>query len=192
MPPELILASASPGRRELLARLRLPFEILPANVDETPQAAESPARLVARLARAKAQSVFAQHPQAVVIGSDQVADLDGVILGKPGSREAAAEQLRRQSGRRVVFRTGLCVLAPTTPPQEAVVDVQTTYRRLSDAEIERYIGAEDIVATAGSMQSEGLGITLVEAIRSDDPTALIGLPLITLRRMLARAGLAVP
>lgn len=190
--PPLVLASASPWRRELLARLGLAFAAIPADIDETPTPGESPRALVARLAAGKAAAIARQRPEAVIIGSDQVAGLDGEIIGKPGDNATAAAQLRRQSGRRVVFYTGLCVLAPGRAPQETVVTVETRFRELADAEIARYLAAEDVTGCAGSIKSEGLGITLVEAIASDDPTALIGLPLIALRRMLAGAGLDLP
>lgn len=192
MQPNLILASGSSGRRALLDRLKLDYRIVPPDIDESPRPGETPPELVARLARAKAETVFAVHPEAVVIGSDQVADLHGDILGKPSEPERAKAQLRRMSGQTVVFRTGVCVLAPACAPEVAVVDVETRFRALTDAEIERYVAAEDVTDTAGSIKSEALGITLVESIRSDDPTTLIGLPLITLRRMLAAAGIALP
>ncbi len=188
MTAPLILASASPFRRELLARLRLPFTVEPADIDENAQPDEAPADLVARLAREKAETVHRRRPDAAVIGSDQVADLNGLVLGKPGSREQAIAQLRQQAGRTVIFRTGLCLLVPDAAPQTAVIDVETRFRALDDAEIARYVDLEAVTATAGSIKAEGLGISLVEHIRSDDPTALIGLPLITLCRMLRAAG----
>ena len=129
-----------------------------------------------------------RRPGAAVIGSDQVADLDGLVLGKPGSRDQAIAQLRQQAGRTVIFRTGLCLLAPDTAPQTTVIDVETRFRALDEAEITRYVDLEVVTATAGSIKAEGLGISLVEHIRSDDPTVLIGLPLITLCRMLRAAG----
>lgn len=191
--PILILASGSPWRRRLLDRLGLDYRAIAPDIDETPEPGEAPAGLVRRLAAAKARAVLARHPEAVVIGSDQVAELDGDILGKPGSRQAAIEQLRRQSGRRVVFHTGVALCAPgRESPLTACVPVTTTFRSLSDAEIERYVDAEDVTATAGSLKSEGLGIALVESIASDDPTALVGLPLITVRRMLAEVGVKIP
>lgn len=189
----LILASGSPWRRQLLDRLRLPYEAVSPDIDESARVGESPADLVQRLAVEKAAAVSARRPEAVVIGSDQVAELDGDIIGKPGGRDAAVAQLRRQSGRRVVFHTGVAVCRPGHA--EALrdrVEVVTTFRELSDAEIARYVAAEDVTATAGSIKSEGLGITLVESIHSDDPTALVGLPLIALRRMLTTAGYVLP
>lgn len=188
--PELILASGSPWRRQLLDRLGLPYRAVAPDVDETPRPGETPADLVHRLAEAKARAIFERHPDAVVIGSDQVAELDGEVIGKPGSRRAAIEQLRRQSGRRVVFHTGVALFAPgRNAPLVECIPVTTIFRALTDAEIERYVDAEDVTATAGSIKSEGLGIALVESITSDDPTALVGLPLITVRRMLAEVGI---
>lgn len=190
--PTIILASSSPWRRALLQRLGLPHQAIAPDVDETALDGETPAELVARLARAKAEAVAVSNPEAIVIGSDQVADLNGAILGKPGTNARARDQLRRQSGREVVFRTGICICVADAPPDIACVDVTTRFRVLDDDEIARYVTAEDVTGTAGSIKSEGLGITLVEAIHSDDPSALVGLPLITLRRMLARAGVALP
>lgn len=192
MTTPLILASSSPWRRTLLERLGVPYRAISPEVNETPQNGETPTALVARLARAKAEAVFVHNPEAVVIGSDQVADLDGDILGKPGTVDRAKAQLRRQSGREVVFHTGVCVCAPGAEAEVAVVEVTTCFRTLDDNEIARYVAAEDVTGTAGSIKSEGLGITLVTAVRSDDPSALVGLPLITLRRMLAQAGIALP
>ena len=192
-PPALILASSSRWRRALLDRLGLHYEVVAPEVDETPQADEPADALVLRLARAKAEAVAREHPRHVVIGSDQVAGLDGAIIGKPGSRARAIEQLQRQSGREVHFHTGVCVIAPDlAEPLTELSTVRTRFRALTREQIERYVDAEDVTATAGSIKSEGLGITLVEAIESDDPSALIGLPLIALRRMLDQAGLGLP
>ncbi len=189
----LILASSSRGRRELLRRLGIKFDATSPDIDETPLPGENAPDLVQRLARIKAESVFATWPKAIVIGSDQVADLDGEILGKPGSEHNAIEQLRRQSGRTVVFHTGLCVCAPTLAAPRVTIDTVTTrFRTLTDDEIIRYVKSEDVTATAGSIKSEGQGIALVEAIESRDPTSLIGLPLIALRHLLAEAGLSLP
>ena len=188
----LILASSSPHRRELLARLRLAFEAIAPNVDETPRPNESPAALVERLSLAKARAVAAQHPDAVVIGSDQVAAIAAApqpdTLGKPKDRSAAIAQLRRLSGRRIQFLTGLCVMAPTAPPDLAIETTDVVFRHLTDSEIATYIDREQPFGCAASFRSERLGIALVESIRGDDPNALIGLPLIRLCDMLARAG----
>ncbi|WP_109994372.1 nucleoside triphosphate pyrophosphatase [Salinisphaera sp. LB1] len=191
--PHVILASSSVWRRQLLQQIGLPFEATSPDVDETAHAGEPGDALACRLARAKAEKVAADWPEAVVIGSDQVADVDGYILGKPGTAARAREQLRWQSGKRVVFHTGLCVCAPAfAEPRLHLETVTTRFRELDDAEIARYVAAEDVTATAGSLKSEGLGITLVAAIESSDPSALVGLPLIGLRRLLAEAGLALP
>lgn len=191
--PPIVLASSSVWRRQLLEQLRIPFEAIAPEVDETPAPEETPQALARRLAHRKAESIAARRPEAIVIGSDQVADVHGEILGKPGSRERARQQLRRQSGQKVVFHTGLCVCAPTlAAPKITVEPVITYFRDLSDDEIDRYVQAEDVTSTAGSMKSEGLGITLVEAIESRDPSTLVGLPLIALRGFLAEAGVSLP
>jgi septum formation protein len=187
----LILASTSPYRRELLQRLRLPFECVRPEVDEQPLQAESPAQLVRRLARAKADAVAARFPQAWVIGSDQAADLDGHILGKPGGRAAAIAQLSAMGGRTVRFHTAVSLRCGAHAL--AAVDLtQVRFRALSAAEIERYVDAEQPFDCAGSFKCEGLGIGLFEAIESHDPTALVGLPLIALAGLLREAGYAVP
>ena len=188
--PPLILASTSRYRRELLERLRLPFEVRAPQVDETPLPSEAPAALAHRLALAKARAVAAQVPAAVVIGSDQVAELDGRAIGKPGSHERAVQQLRTMSGRSVVFHTAVAV-ARTQSGFEAAVHVPVTvrFRRLADAEIERYLRLEQPYDCAGSAKCETLGIALLEAIESDDPTALVGLPLIKTAQLLRQAGL---
>ncbi len=191
--PMLILASSSRGRRESLRRLGIKFDATSPDIDETPLTDENAPDLVRRLARLKAEHVFSTWPKAIVIGADQVADLAGEILGKPGNKHNAIEQLQRQSGRTVVFHTGLCVCAPTlAAPRVAIDTVTTRFRTPTDDEISRYVDSEDVTATAGSIKSEGRGITLVEAIESRDPTSLIGLPLIALRRLLAEAGLPLP
>ena len=191
--PPLILASSSRWRRELLDRFGIDYQTISPDVDETARTDEFAYTLVQRLAVAKAQAVFDVHADSIVIGSDQVADLDGQIIGKPGNRETAIEQLQRQSGRTVLFHTGVAVLAPgLAQPLQALVTVKTIFRELELAEIERYVDAEDVTSTAGSIKSEGLGITLVKSIQSDDPSALIGLPLIALRQMLAQVGLVLP
>ena len=188
----LILGSTSPYRRELLSRLRLPFDVVSPQVDETPLAGESPRALALRLAMAKARAVAALHPQAVVIGSDQVADLDGEPLGKPGTHVRATEQLRRMRGKTVVFQTAVAVVCIGTGfAQVELAQVNVTFRNLDDAEIERYLQAETPYDCAGSAKSEGLGIALLESIDSDDPSALVGLPLIRTCQMLRAAGVTV-
>ena len=188
--PTLILASTSPYRRELLQRLRLPFEVQSPDVDETPLDGERPAALAGRLALAKAQAVAALHPEAVVIGSDQVADLDGTPIGKPGSHDRAVEQLRAMRGRVVVFQTAVAVVRRSTAfVGAALVPVTVRFRPLADAEIEHYLRAETPYDCAGSARSEGLGIALLDAITSDDPTALVGLPLIRTHALLRQAGI---
>ncbi len=192
-PRSLVLGSTSRYRRELLARLGLPFDVAAPAVDETPLTGEAPHALALRLALAKARAVAAAHPQAVVIGSDQVADLDGQPLGKPGNHERATAQLRRMRGQTVVFHTALAVVCQATGFEQVdLAPVRVRFRDLSDAEIERYLHAEQPYDCAGSAKSEGLGIALLDAIDSDDPTALIGLPLIRTCRMLRAAGLALP
>jgi len=188
--PPLVLASTSRYRRELLQRLRLPFEVLAPEVDETPRPGEAPAALAQRLALAKAQAVAALRPGAVVIGSDQVADLDGEPLGKPGSHEAAVAQLQRMSGRRLVFQTAVAVVrADTGFAQGLLAAVTVEVRTLDAAEIERYLRLEQPYDCAGSAKSEGLGISLLAAVHSSDPTALVGLPLIHTCTLLRAAGL---
>ena len=189
----LVLGSTSPYRRELLQRLRLPFETAAPAVDETPHPGEAPRALALRLALAKAHAVAALHPQAVVIGSDQVADLAGQPLGKPGTHERATAQLRQMRGQTVVFQTAVAVVCQATGfAQVDLAAVEVRFRDLADAEIERYLRAETPYDCAGSAKSEGLGISLLDAIVSDDPTALVGLPLIRTCRMLRTAGLALP
>lgn len=185
----LILGSTSRYRRELLGRLRLAFECVPPQVDETPRHDESPSGLAMRLALEKAHDVARRNPAAVVIGSDQVADLDGTSIGKPGTHDRAAEQLRAMSGRTVIFQTAVAVVRPTTGFEQAcLVPVRVRFRRLSDAEIDRYLRLEEPYDCAGSAKSESLGIALLESIDSDDPTALIGLPLIRTCTLLRAAG----
>lgn len=189
----LVLGSTSRYRRELLGRLNLPFDVAAPDVDETPRAAEAPRDLALRLALAKARAVAAQHPDAVVIGSDQVADLAGEPLGKPGDHERATAQLRRMRGQTVVFQTAVAVVCQASGFEQVdLAPVRVRFRDLSDAEIERYLCAEQPYDCAGSAKSEGLGIALLDAIESDDPTALIGLPLIRTCRMLRAAGLVLP
>lgn len=188
--PTLILGSTSRYRRELLERLRLPFEVRSPEVDETPRPGEAPAALAQRLALAKAQAVSAQFPDAVVIGSDQVADLDGEPIGKPGTHERAVAQLRAMRGRSVVFQTAVAVVRGSTGyVGTALAPVTVRFRQLSNAEIEHYLRAEQPYDCAGSAKSEALGIALLDAIESDDPTALVGLPLIRTCMLLRAAGI---
>lgn len=185
----LFLASTSPYRRELLARLRLPFEVRAPGVDEAPLAGEAPRDTALRLALAKADAVACQTPEAVVIGSDQVADLDGLGLGKPGDHERATAQLRAMRGRVVVFQTGVAVVCRATGYREAALAaVAVRFRALEDGEIERYLRLEQPYDCAGGAKAEALGIALCESIDSDDPTALIGLPLIRTCALLRGAG----
>ena len=188
--PALILGSTSRYRRELLERLRLPFTVHAPEVDETPLAGETPAALAQRLALAKARAVSAAHPDAVVIGSDQVADLDGSPIGKPGTHERAVEQLRSMRGRSIVFQTAVAVVrASTGYVGTALAPVTVRFRDLSDTEIEHYLRTEQPYDCAGSAKCETLGIALLEAIDSDDPTALVGLPLIRTCALLRAAGI---
>lgn len=192
-PRTLVLGSTSRYRRELLSRLNVPFEVAAPDVDETPLADETPETLARRLAEAKARAVAQRFPQAIVIGSDQVADLDGEPLGKPGDHDNAVRQLRRMRGRLVVFQTALSVVCLDSGfAQHALAPVRVRFRDLSDAEIERYLRLEQPYDCAGSARSEGLGIALLESIDNDDPTALVGLPLIRTCRMLRAAGLPLP
>ncbi len=186
----VVLGSTSRYRRELMQRLRLPFEVDSPDVDETPLAGETPEALARRLALAKAHAVAKRHPEALVIGSDQVADLDGQPLGKPGNHERAVQQLRRMRGRTVVFQTAVAVVCHATGFERLdLAPVRVRFRDLSDAEIEAYLRAEEPYDCAGSAKSEGLGIALLDAIDNDDPTALVGLPLIRTCRMLREGGL---
>ena len=191
--PHLVLASTSRYRRELLERLRLPFDVVRPEVDETALPGESPHALAIRLALAKAQAIAGQHSGDVwALGSDQVADVDGHALGKPGGREAAIAQLRSMSGRTVRFHTALC-LAHADGRGFAGIDLtEVHFRELADREIERYVDAEQPFDCAGSFKSEGLGITLFERIDNRDPTALIGLPLIATCGLLRKAGFELP
>ncbi|MFT3777460.1 MAG: Maf family nucleotide pyrophosphatase [Ottowia sp.] len=189
----LVLGSTSRYRRELLGRLGLAFEVEAPQVDETPQPGEAPAALARRLALAKAREVAARRPEAIVIGSDQVADLDGEPIGKPGTHERAVAQLLRMSGRTVIFQTALAVVCQASGfEQQDLAPVEVRFRELSDGEIERYLRAEQPYDCAGSAKSEGLGVALLDAIVSDDPTALVGLPLIRTARLLRVAGLVLP
>ena len=185
----LVLGSTSRYRRALLERLHLPFEVAAPDVDETGRPAESPRSLALRLALAKAHAVSKRFPQAVVIGSDQVADLAGVALGKPGNHDRAVEQLRRMRGQSVVFQTAVAVVCRDSGFEQVdLAAVRVRFRDLGDDEIEAYLRAEQPYDCAGSARSEGLGIALLDAIENDDPTALVGLPLIRTCRMLRAAG----
>lgn len=186
----LILGSTSRYRRELLERLRVPFDIASPHVDETPRAGEAPAALALRLALAKAREVAARYPEAVVIGSDQVADLDGTPVGKPLVHARAVEQLRAMSGRSVVFHTAVAVRCAASGFEDSrIVPVTVRFRPLADSEIEAYLRAEQPYDCAGSAKCETLGIALLEALESNDPSALVGLPLIATCAMLRAAGI---
>ena len=187
----LILASTSVYRRELLERLRIPFEVFSPKVDETPLTGESTLELALRLAQAKAAAVAKQNPHAWVIGSDQVADLCGAAIGKPGNFERAMAQLQLMRGQRVTFHTALCLMQGAVQTTLSI-PTEVSFRKLSDEVIERYLLAEEPYDCAGSAKSEGLGISLLESIKSDDPTALIGLPLIALTGLLRDAGFMIP
>jgi septum formation protein len=187
--PALILASTSRFRRELLGRVFPRFQAVAPDIDETPDPGEKPSTLAARLAGEKALAVATSHPGSVVIGADQVADLAGRPLGKPGSRETARAQLAASSGRDVVFHTAVCVIGRDGSAHEAMNLTRVRFRRLSATDIERYLDREQPFDCAGSFKSEALGIALFEAIESDDPTALIGLPMIATCRLLREAGI---
>jgi septum formation protein len=185
----LILASTSRYRRDLLSRLGLPFESVAPDVDETPRPGELPEQLCARLSATKAENVARRFPQALVIGSDQVADLDGRALGKPGNRERAGIQLAEASGKSVRFHTGVCFWHAASGRSALHVDLtEVRFRVLSKVMIENYLDREPAWDCAGGFKCEGLGVSLFETIRSDDPTALIGLPLIAVARLLAEFG----
>lgn len=192
LPRPIVLGSTSRYRAELLSRLKLSFEVAAPDVDESAHPGESPRELALRLALAKARAVAVRFPHAVVIGSDQVADLQGESLGKPGTHENATAQLQRMRGRTVIFQTAVAVVCAATGFERLdLAPVKVTFRQLPDAEIEAYLQAERPYDCAGSARSEGLGIALLEAIDSDDPTALVGLPLIRTCRMLREAGVEV-
>ncbi|MGB2902668.1 MAG: Maf family nucleotide pyrophosphatase [Candidatus Dechloromonas phosphoritropha] len=193
MSQTLILASTSPYRRELLDRLGLPFEVASPQTDESRILGEGPQAMALRLAEAKARAVASAHPDALIIGSDQVATVDGLIYGKPGSHERTAEQLRTLSGKTVNFYTGLCLYNARTGVVEVCgVPTLVTFRDLTEEEIERYLRRESAYDCAGSARSEGLGIALLSRIAGDDPSALIGLPLIALCTLLRNHGVALP
>ena len=189
--PSLILASTSVYRRELLERLGIPFTVVSPELDETPLPGESTLELALRLAKAKAAAVSKDYPDAWVIGSDQVADLCGAAIGKPGNFERAMAQLQLMRGSTVTFHTALCIMKGD---METTLSVPTevSFRKLSDEILESYLLTEEPYDCAGSAKSEGMGITLLEAIKSDDPTALIGLPLIALTGLLRDAGFVIP
>ncbi len=190
---QLVLASSSPYRRQLLARLMLPFEVMSPDVDETPLAGEKPWETALRLAQRKASAVAERFPGALIIGSDQVAVLDDAILGKPGHFQKAKEQLMAASGREVTFHTALALLNGATGRMQAkVVPFGVKFRVLTEAQIERYLHREQPYDCAGSAKSEGLGITLIERFIGDDPNALVGLPLIALVDMLRQEGIELP
>lgn len=191
--PMLVLASSSPYRRELLARLRTPFEVVSPDVDETPLTQELPQETALRLAQLKARAVAGQFPDALIIGSDQVALLGTQQVGKPHTHENAKKQLQAASGQSMIFHTALCLYNSKTDKMQArVVPITIQFRKLSDAVIERYLLAEQPYNCAGSAKSEGLGIALIERFEGEDPNALIGLPLIALVDMLQQEGVAVP
>jgi len=191
--PQLILASTSRYRRELLTRLRLPFEAVAPDVDETALPGEAPASTALRLAEVKARAVAGRYPDALIIGSDQVAAHGNERFGKPVRRDNAVAQLRQMRGKEVVFHTGLCLLdSASNRVQLSCVDTHVGFRDLSDAEIASYLDREDALNCAGSAKSEGLGISLLSYLRGDDPNALVGLPLIALCGMLRAEGLHLP
>ena len=190
--PQIVLASTSKYRRELLARLGLAFEVAAPGVDESPLTGEAPQETASRLAEAKARAVAERFPQAIIIGSDQVAVLDGLPLGKPGNHANAVRQLKAMRGKEVVFHTALCLYHPPSGRTQArVVPYFVRFRDYSDAQIERYLEREQPYDCAGSARCEGLGIVLIAEMRGEDPNALIGLPLIALTEMLAEQGAGV-
>lgn len=191
--PKLVLGSTSPFRRELLTRLGISFVCDKPEVDEAAESSESPEQLVIRLAESKARDVGERHPGALVIGSDQVACIEGAILGKPGGREAAIDQLCRAAGKVVTFYTGLCLLNTATDRIQICCEpFRVHFRNLDQEQIARYVDKEQPFNCSGSFKSEGLGISLFERLEGDDPNALIGLPLIRLIDMLGREGIAIP
>jgi septum formation protein len=192
MSQKLVLASTSPYRRELLGRLGLPFAVTSPETDETPLPGETPEATALRLSEAKARAVAAAFPDSLIIGSDQVAEMNGVIFGKPGTHERAVAQLRQLSGQTVNFFTGLCVLNSRTGVAEVCgVPTLVGFRQLSDSEIENYLRREPAYNCAGSAKSEGLGIALLTRIHGDDPNALVGLPLIALCDLLRKQGMNI-
>ena len=193
MKKDLVLASASRYRHELLSRLAIPFKIAVADIDESPKTGELPQALATRLSQQKAEAVAKDTPSSLIIGSDQVAYLDDHILGKPGEHAVAIEQLKKSSGKTVTFYTGLCLLDTSTNEiQLDCVTYQVQFRKLSAKQIERYLQHEKPYDSAGSFKVEGLGVILFEKMAGDDPTALIGLPLISLTSMLKKVGVELP
>jgi septum formation protein len=189
---KIILASSSPYRRELLTRLKLSFEVIIPEVDETPEAGENPQDLVLRLAVLKARTVAAQQPDALVIGSDQVAVYNNMVVGKPNDHEQAVQQLRQASGKQITLYTGLALInSDSGQTQTAVVPYSVHFRRLSNSQIENYLLREQPYQCTGSVKSEGLGIALLDRFEGEDPNALIGLPLIRLVRMLENEGVKI-
>ena len=192
MSQTIILASTSPYRRELLARLGLTFDVANPNTDESQLPGETPEALALRLSEAKARAVANNYPEALIIGSDQVATVDGQIYGKPGTHQRAVEQLRALSGKTVNFYTGLCLYNARTDQAEVCgVDTLVTFRQLTDSEIENYLQREPAYNCAGSAKSEGLGIALLSRMQGDDPNALVGLPLIALCTLLRNQGVVI-
>lgn len=191
--PRIILASTSPYRRDLLKKLGLPFECATPGIDESRRRNESAQTLASRLAQEKAVAIANQSGEGLIIGSDQAATLDGILIGKPGSREAAIDQLLHSSGRTVEFHTAVCVTQAETGISRGLVDLcRVTFRPLTDDQIKRYLDADQPYDCAGSFKSEGLGISLVEKIEVNDPNALVGLPLINLIRLLDSFGVQIP
>lgn len=189
---QLVLASTSPFRRELLGRLGLPFATAAPDTDESPLPGETPEATALRLSEAKARAVAERFPQALIIGSDQVAVLDGRIYGKPGTHERAVEQLRTMRGRTVNFFTGLCLYnAATGTARLRGIPTLVSFRDLADAEIENYLRREQPYNCAGSAKSEGLGIAVIARMQGEDPNALVGLPLIALCDLLREEGVGV-
>ena len=190
---QLVLGSTSPFRREILTKLGLPFQAAVPDIDESAQTGESPEALVCRLAELKARAVAEQHPQGLIIGSDQVASVDGEILGKPGNRDNAVQQLLKTSGKVVTFYTGLCLLNAEKNRLQVVCEpFKVHFRELNQEQIERYIDKEQPLNCEGSFKSEALGITLFSKLEGDDPNSLIGLPLIQLVSMLGNEGIELP
>ena len=191
-PPELILASSSPFRKELLQRLHIEFKTISPDIDETHKESESPTQYVKRLALEKAQAIAVTHPDSIVIGSDQCAYLDGIILGKPGNHQNAVQQLHNARNQEVVFYTGLCVVQSSTQFCEVdCIEFRVGFRDISDQQIEHYLNVEQPYNCAGSFKSEGYGVCLFSYLKGDDPSALMGLPLIRLITMLVQAGIKV-